>query len=194
MTTGIYLLRFDSKSYYQYYIGQSKNIEQRYIQHCNKLLSGTHTEAMQEAYTLHGYLPKLQILLECHEDYLLPMERLYAQAHRNMFANNSSKVYLELNTMPLVADIPRYHQRCKYKKYLRDLVSNIPFKSSVLQQARLVAGSSLLEHARLGVVSKVTVQPPQQSLEQAKLSIVPKVKVEPPQILLEPTPAYRDLP
>lgn len=163
MTTGIYLLSFGSKSYYKYYIGQSKNIEQRYIQHCNKLLSGTHTEAIQEAYNLNGYLPKLQILLECHEDYLLPMERLYAQAHRNMFAKATIRVYLELNTMPLLADIPEFTGRYshkKHKRYLRDLVSKIPFESSVL------------ERAKLGVEFKVKVLP---------------------QILLEPTPAYLDL-
>ena len=163
MTTGIYLLHFSRrKYYYKYYVGQSKNIEQRFIQHCNKLLNGTHTEAMQEAYNIHGYLPTLQILLECHEDYLMPMERLYAQAHRNMFAKYSTATrYLELNTMPLLADIPDYPARYKCKKYLHRLVSEIPYKSSLL--------------------------------ESAKLSIVPKVKVEPPQILLEPMPAYLDL-
>lgn len=138
MTTGIYLLHFSRREYHKYYIGQSINIEQRFIQHCNKLLNGTYTEAMQEAYSLHGHLPKLKILLECHEDYLLPMERLYAQAHRNMFAKDgNAKRYLELNTMPLRADIPDFITGYKHKRYLRHLVSKIPYKSSLLEPTKL---------------------------------------------------------
>lgn len=173
MTTGIYLLHFSKQKYHKYYIGQSKNIEQRFDQHCKKLLSGSHTEAMQEAYRLHGHLPKLKILLECHEDYLLPMERLYAQAHRNMFTKDcNAKRYLELNTMPLLADIPDFIVGYKHKRYLRNLVCKIPYKSSLLEPTKLV------------IVPKILPEPD-------KLSTVPKVA--PPQILLEPMPAYLDL-
>lgn len=62
MSCGIYLLKFIGTS--KVYIGQSLDIEGRYLIHRSKLKSGTHTAKLLEAYRMFG-LPTLEILIEC---------------------------------------------------------------------------------------------------------------------------------
>lgn len=62
MTIGIYKLEFKGTD--KVYIGQSLNIEKRFINHKSDMLNGTSSVKMQEAYKLYG-LPTLTVLEEC---------------------------------------------------------------------------------------------------------------------------------
>lgn len=62
MTIGIYKLNFKNTS--KCYIGQSNNIELRYISHCTALKAGKASQKLQYAYNKYG-IPTLEILLEC---------------------------------------------------------------------------------------------------------------------------------
>lgn len=63
MTIGIYKLTFISLEDWPY-VGQSSNIEQRYIGHCSDLKTGKSNFKLLEAFELCG-LPQLHILEEC---------------------------------------------------------------------------------------------------------------------------------
>lgn len=65
--TGIYALHFTTGGLY---VGQAQDIAARYKQHVKDLQTGEHTQKMQSAYTIAGSLPAIEILLECHRDYL----------------------------------------------------------------------------------------------------------------------------
>lgn len=62
MTIGIYLLKFSSTD--KVYIGQSSNIEHRFLTHLSKLRNNKASKILQEAYNQYGP-PILEILLEC---------------------------------------------------------------------------------------------------------------------------------
>ncbi len=61
MTIGIYKLNFSNGDFY---IGQSKNIENRYSTHVCKLKGGIAPSKLQNAYKVAG-LPVLEIICEC---------------------------------------------------------------------------------------------------------------------------------
>jgi len=64
---GIYLLYYETDDF-QYYVGQSSNIEKRYKDHCRYLKSNTHcNKTLSELYNVVGVLPTIEILevLEC---------------------------------------------------------------------------------------------------------------------------------
>lgn len=64
MTCGIYVLYYETDDF-QYYIGQSINIENRYKAHCNKLKRGAHSNSqLQSLYRAYGQLPSQAILEE----------------------------------------------------------------------------------------------------------------------------------
>lgn len=69
MTVGIYQLKFD-KEEPNIYIGQSRNIEERYKQHLIALRTGNAASKLQNTYNTCGKLPSLDIILECSEDLL----------------------------------------------------------------------------------------------------------------------------
>ena len=62
MTIGIYKLSFDSTSFV--YIGQSENIEKRYVDHIGNMRNNNATYKLQAAYILFGK-PSVEILVEC---------------------------------------------------------------------------------------------------------------------------------
>ncbi len=62
MTIGIYKLNFNSTD--GVYIGQSINIEKRFIQHKTDMRNSRSSPKLQKAYLDHG-LPNLEILCEC---------------------------------------------------------------------------------------------------------------------------------
>ncbi len=67
MICGIYLLRFIGTT--KVYIGQSLDIDYRFIYHCSKLRNGSHTIKMNAAYSSFG-LPTLEYLCVCTEEEL----------------------------------------------------------------------------------------------------------------------------
>lgn len=72
MTVGIYKLIFNSLEDWPY-VGQSSNIEQRYIGHCSELRTGKSNFKLLEAFRLGG-IPKLEILEECSIEELTTRE------------------------------------------------------------------------------------------------------------------------
>lgn len=64
MTCGIYRLVFKNTD--KCYIGQSVNIEKRYLSHIRAFELGNHTEKLQKAYCVYGK-PLLDVLLECED-------------------------------------------------------------------------------------------------------------------------------
>lgn len=67
MTCGIYCLRFNGTN--KVYIGQSENIDTRYLQHIRKLLSQKHSSKLQLAYNTYG-IPSVEVLCECSREEL----------------------------------------------------------------------------------------------------------------------------
>lgn len=74
MTSGIYLLTFKNPN--RFYIGKSKNIEKRYLEHCRKLKQGSHYLKLQNKFNLSD-LSTLKILRKCHEDFSTALETAY---------------------------------------------------------------------------------------------------------------------
>lgn len=72
MTCGIYKLEFNGTE--KCYIGQSENIESRYVQHKYKLRIVKHTIKLNEAFKLYG-MPSLIILEECTKEELNTYEK-----------------------------------------------------------------------------------------------------------------------
>lgn len=72
MTCGIYRLVFENCD--KYYIGQSVNIDKRFINHLYRLRHGKHNYKMQKTYALHGE-PYLDILTECTPEQLNENEK-----------------------------------------------------------------------------------------------------------------------
>ena len=70
MNSGIYLYTFANGDNY---IGQAIDIEKRWDQHIQKMKKGQHTKLIQAAYNVFG-LPEFRVMLECHPNYLDPME------------------------------------------------------------------------------------------------------------------------
>lgn len=71
MTCGIYKLSFAGTD--KVYIGQSVNIEKRFIQHKSDMVGGRASPRMLEAYKLYG-LPELEILCTCSSQELSVLE------------------------------------------------------------------------------------------------------------------------
>lgn len=67
MTTGIYCLQFGNIN--KVYIGQSINIERRFVQHKRHFLQNLSSQKLQEAYNTLG-IPKLKVLVICNKEEL----------------------------------------------------------------------------------------------------------------------------
>lgn len=95
MTTGIYALTWPNAL--KIYVGQSKDVQNRYLQHCTSLRSGTSSRKLQEYTELEGNLPNLVILEEV-PDYL--NLDIFEQKYIDLFDSinnglNTNKVYLK---------------------------------------------------------------------------------------------------
>ena len=62
MTCGVYVLIFENTD--KVYIGQSTNVEKRFLEHKSSLVTTTASKKLQDAYQKFG-MPKIEILLEC---------------------------------------------------------------------------------------------------------------------------------
>jgi GIY-YIG catalytic domain len=96
MTSGIYQLNFNNQAYY---VGQSQDMEIRWKQHADKFLKGKAAAKMQDAYRQLG-MPRAQILIECHKDYLDSMENYYIHAckrHPNCLNTSVPKLDPSIN-------------------------------------------------------------------------------------------------
>jgi hypothetical protein len=109
MSCGIYKLKF--KNTHKVYIGQSKNIEYRWIKHKYDLKSGTSSKKLQEAYKEYG-IPDMEILLLCEESDLLENE-----TEAIIIYNSIGDGFNTL--LPIMRDSslsPEYSNGCKYSK------------------------------------------------------------------------------
>lgn len=70
MKSGIYQLKFRDGSTY---IGKSKDIDRRMLEHKKALETGKAASKLQRAYILSGY-PTYEVLLLCHRDHLELLE------------------------------------------------------------------------------------------------------------------------
>lgn len=73
MTIGIYKLIFNDGSFY---VGQSINIENRYLSHIRKMRKKEAAFKLQTAYN-KCYDPEIELLIECKKDELNKYERHY---------------------------------------------------------------------------------------------------------------------
>lgn len=80
MTSGIYQLNFNDQAYY---IGQSQDLEARWKQHAEKFKAGKAAKKMQDAYDELG-MPTVNVLIECHKDYLDIMESYHIAEQRKL--------------------------------------------------------------------------------------------------------------
>lgn len=95
-TMGIYVLKFFGTS--EVYVGQSVNIERRYIVHRRKLKDGSHNYKMMNAFKKYG-LPKLEIILECIKEDLNGAEleafEIYNSIRNGFNISEDSNVFQE---------------------------------------------------------------------------------------------------
>lgn len=73
MSKGIYLLRFNGTD--KVYIGQSRNIEKRFIEHLSSFRLNSASKKLYDAYSMYG-IPSLEILAECDDSEVLELEAL----------------------------------------------------------------------------------------------------------------------
>jgi len=124
MTIGIYRLVFDNTD--KVYIGQSVNIEKRFLQHLHSMRNNLANYKLNEAYKLYGK-PTLDILVECRIDELDE----YEDESIGIFdsVNNGFNIYSYANQAPTSAKGPE-SGNAKYSKVqiLRvfDLLVNSP--------------------------------------------------------------------
>lgn len=89
MTTGIYCLEFSGTD--KVYIGQSVNIEKRFIQHKNNFINENASYKLMNAFKLYG-LPVLHILEECSKEELDIKEEYYIKEFNSFYKGfNSTK-------------------------------------------------------------------------------------------------------
>lgn len=79
MTTGIYQLTFDSD---KFYVGKSVNMEERFIQHIDKMRKGMAAKPMQREYDQCGP-PEQSFLYTCHEDHIDFLEPIFINQLRD---------------------------------------------------------------------------------------------------------------
>lgn len=96
MTIGIYKLVFNNTS--KVYIGQSINIEKRFIDHNSNYKNSRMSAKLAQAYTSFGY-PKLEILKKCTNEELDRCENKYIKEFDSF--NNG------FNSLELAEDIPK---------------------------------------------------------------------------------------
>lgn len=93
MTIGIYKLTFKDTD--KVYIGQSVNIEKRFIEHISRANTGTASKKLQDAFQVFG-VPTLNIIEECTEDILDELEDINIQIY-NSVDGGFNTCYTSLN-------------------------------------------------------------------------------------------------
>lgn len=115
MTIGIYKLVFTGTD--AVYIGQSNNIELRYVSHCTSLRGGNASAKLQEAFDLYG-LPTIEILIECTVDELDSLE----EEAINIFDSTRKG----LNTLSKFGHRSTLHgELCGNSKYSNELIIEV---------------------------------------------------------------------
>lgn len=97
MTIGIYKLNFKNTD--KVYIGQSKNIENRYTAHLRLLKLGCSSKKLLNAYKEYG-VPSLKVLIECDVDTLTENETMAIEIFdsiKNGFNTINSQISLYIN-------------------------------------------------------------------------------------------------
>ena len=123
MTTGIYKISFNNTD--KVYIGQSLNIESRWISHVSELKKGTASRKLQEAYDTYG-LKNLEIILECTASELNDAEKNAIEIY-NSFINGFNSVP-DYRTPILIGEnnANASHGKNDYIKVLQLLVQKNP--------------------------------------------------------------------
>lgn len=74
MTAGIYMITFTPSG--KRYIGKSKDIPNRWKQHIDAFVKGTHSKKMQEEHSKSTDMA-FAVILECHEDHIDLLEAYF---------------------------------------------------------------------------------------------------------------------
>lgn len=109
MTCGIYILNFNGTS--KVYVGQSQNIETRYLQHLVSMKNGTANTKLLEAYQLYG-APTYTIVAECSIGELGSLEEEAIDIWDSV--SNGFNIYQYANQAPLNREYGSCS--CKYLK------------------------------------------------------------------------------
>lgn len=128
MTCGIYIIEFKTPVW-GWYIGQSKNIEARWLQHKKDYSDGNSQKKLHEAFSNVKQPPIFKILIECHEDWLNILEEEFYAAYiqRDMQARRSP-YWKSLNTKVLsenkylIKDLP-YRYKHNPKAFIHPTLS-----------------------------------------------------------------------
>lgn len=124
MTIGIYCLTFSGTN--KVYIGQSINIEKRYMQHKRSFLQVKASVKLQEAYNLYG-IPSLSILLECNIEELNSSEKEAIEIYDS--SANGYNTYIDSYQAP----VTQYGEDSGNSKYSNEVISKV-FKYLVSQE------------------------------------------------------------
>lgn len=95
MTCGIYLLNFTGT--HKVYVGQSKNVEMRYLQHVNNLKNNNANKKLQEAFNTYG-CPQYTVIAECTSTELDDLEDAAINVWDSV--NNGYNIYTTSNEAP----------------------------------------------------------------------------------------------
>jgi hypothetical protein len=102
MTCGIYKLKFNNTN--KLYIGQSINIEDRYLSHIRNMRSNNSSNKLLEAYNIYG-IPQYEIILECAEDEL----DIYENEAIQIFDSYNNG----FNTLETAEEMPKWKNKLK---------------------------------------------------------------------------------
>lgn len=92
MTCGIYLLKFNNT--HKVYVGQSLNIEDRYLSHIRNMRNGNTSEKLLSAYNTFG-IPYYETLLECTPEELNTNENEAIQVYNSVVDGFNTLTYAE---------------------------------------------------------------------------------------------------
>lgn len=126
MSRGVYLLRFSGTD--KVYVGQSRNIEKRFVEHLSSFRLKSASQKLYDAYLTYGN-PSLEILTECDESEIVDLESLAIDLFNSL---NNGFNSMRSSGLPCVP-IDDISPTAKYSKeqiiHVLDLLIVYPLKS-----------------------------------------------------------------
>ena len=157
MTCGIYILKFNGTD--KVYVGQSLNIESRYLGHLSDLRRGKSSNKMLDACATYGE-PYLEVLVECQEHEL------------NINENEAIEVFNSVNngfnTLEHAEDMPSWKSQLKGENGGTAIYSN----QQILEAAKLMCDYTLnlVKVSELTGISYATIRKIAQGAQHRWLS------------------------
>jgi len=145
MTCGIYVLKFKDTT--RVYLGQSIDIENRYLSHIQSMKAGKSSRKLMEAYNTWG-TPSYEVVLECSEDELNYNENEAIQIF-NSFNDG-------FNSLETAEEMPKWKSQLKGEEAPNAVYNN----QNILMAVELMGdpNTTLVKVAELAGINYATVK------------------------------------